>query len=70
MAKSKAEGEMLAAENRKMAEFKAAREAKRGKSKQVKVMTCKGKYIKFATLNEALLKALKESESITVKNNV
>tara|TARA_R110001606_G_scaffold10941_1_gene47333 strand:- start:1177 stop:1386 length:210 start_codon:yes stop_codon:yes gene_type:complete len=38
--------------------------------KQVKVMTCKGKYIKFATLNEALLKALKESESITVKNNV
>lgn len=41
MSKSKAEGEMLAAENRKMAEFKAKREAeaaKRGKSKQVIVM--------------------------------
>ena len=49
-------------------------ENKHGKNdlliKQVKVMTCKGKYIKFATLNEALLKALKESESVTVKNNV
>lgn len=41
MSKSKAEGEMLAAENKKMAEFKAKREAeaaKRGNSKQVIVM--------------------------------
>jgi len=41
MSTNKAEGEMLAAENRKMAEFKAereAKEAKRGKSKQVIVM--------------------------------
>lgn len=35
--------------------------------KQVKVLDEKGKYIKFAKLNEALLKALKESEFITIK---
>lgn len=35
--------------------------------KQIKVMDDNGKYIKFATLNEALLKALKESESVTIK---
>jgi hypothetical protein len=38
--------------------------------RQVKAMTDEGKYIKFATLNEALLEALKESESITVKGDV
>ena len=35
--------------------------------RQVKVLDEKGKYIKFAKLNEALLKALKESEFITIK---
>ena len=35
--------------------------------KQIKVMDDNGKYIKFATLNEALLNALKSSESITIK---
>jgi len=34
---------------------------------QVKVMDNNGKYIKFAKLNEALLKSLKESETITIK---
>ena len=34
---------------------------------QVKVMDDNGKYIKFAKLNEALLKSLKESETITIK---
>lgn len=34
---------------------------------QVKVMDENGKYIKFAKLNEALLKSLKESETITIK---
>lgn len=37
--------------------------------KQIKVMDDNGKYIKFAKLNEALLQALKESESITIKND-
>jgi len=35
--------------------------------RQIKVMDDNGKYIKFATLNEALLKALKESELVTIK---
>jgi len=35
--------------------------------RQVKVMDDNGKYIKFATLNEALLEALKEQESVTIK---
>ena len=35
--------------------------------RQIKVMDDKGKYLKFAKLNEALLKALKESESVTIK---
>jgi len=34
---------------------------------QVKVMDDNGKYIKFAKLNQALLKSLKESETITIK---
>jgi hypothetical protein len=34
---------------------------------QVKVMDDNGKYIKFAKLNEALLKSLKESETISIK---
>jgi len=34
---------------------------------QVKVMDENGKYIKFAKLNQALLKSLKESETITIK---
>lgn len=34
---------------------------------QVKVLDENGKYIKFAKLNDALLKALKESEFITIK---
>ena len=38
--------------------------------RQVKVMDDDGKYIKFATLNEALLKALKQSETITIKNGL
>tara|TARA_R110002126_G_scaffold151298_3_gene298324 strand:- start:410 stop:595 length:186 start_codon:yes stop_codon:yes gene_type:complete len=36
---------------------------------KVKVLDENGKYIKFASINEALLKALKESESITIKND-
>jgi hypothetical protein len=35
--------------------------------KQVKVMTMDGKYVKFAKLNNELLKALKDAEYITVK---
>lgn len=35
--------------------------------KQVKVMDEKGKYIKFAKLNESLLKALQESENVLFK---
>lgn len=35
--------------------------------RQVKVLDENGKYIKFAKLNDALLKALKESEFITIK---
>jgi len=37
--------------------------------KQVKVLDDDGKYIKFAKLNEALLKALKESKNITIRND-
>lgn len=35
---------------------------------KVKVMDDNGKYIKFAKLNEALLKALKESKTIGIKS--
>jgi len=35
--------------------------------KQVKVMTNEGKYIKFAKLNESLLKALKDAGTLTIK---
>ena len=35
--------------------------------KQVKVMDANGKYIKFAKLNEALLKALQDSQNVTFK---
>ena len=35
--------------------------------KQVKVMDANGKYIKFAKLNESLLKALQESENVSFK---
>ena len=35
--------------------------------KKIKVMDDNGKYIKFAKLNEALLKSLKESETISIK---
>jgi hypothetical protein len=35
---------------------------------KVKVMDDNGKYIKFARINEALLKAVKESKYITIRN--
>ena len=35
--------------------------------RQVKLMDDNGKYIKFAKINEALLDALKESDSVTIK---
>lgn len=35
--------------------------------KQIKVMDDNGKYIKFAKLNEALITALKESGTLTIK---
>ena len=38
--------------------------------KQVKVSTDAGKYIKFAKLNNELLKALKECGEITIKKDV
>ena len=37
---------------------------------KVKVMDDNGKYIKFGTINEALLKAMKESNSITLRNEI
>ena len=36
---------------------------------KVKVMEDDGKYIKFAEINDALLKAIKESSPINVRNN-
>ena len=36
---------------------------------KVKVSDDNGKYIKFATINEALIEHLKDSESITVKSD-
>lgn len=35
--------------------------------RQVKVMDENGKYIKFATLNQALIDAIKEAKIVTVK---
>lgn len=35
--------------------------------KQIKVMDQDGNYIKFAKINESLLQALKEAESIKIK---
>ena len=35
---------------------------------KVKVMDDNGKYIKFGTINEALLKAMKKSKYITIRN--
>jgi len=36
--------------------------------KQVKVLDDKGKYVKFAKLNDALLEAIKECGEISVRN--
>ncbi len=37
--------------------------------KQIKVMDDNGKYIKFAKLNDALLKAMKEKGVVSIKKN-
>ena len=37
---------------------------------KVKVMDDNGKYIKFAKINKHLLKAMKESNSITLRNEL
>ncbi len=37
--------------------------------KQIKVMDDNGKYIKFAKLNDALLKAMKEKGIVSIKKN-